>query len=1547
MKKSFLLPVQIIIFLLLLSVDSYGAQVGKRCSSAESVSVPSTITATLKYKGWEGSYYYYKFTAPTDGSIHIWSSGASYDTDLRLENDGCGSILKKDTSDNHDVDLTYDVVAGTTYIIKIYNYGRRDSFPLHIDFTPDSGSGGGGTIESAEDMCYDEPYTEGFCFGSVNFACKYVIPVRNIGSAELSQVRVVVAANNLFSFMSDCGTDDTSGNCQEASGISFWQASGFNSAINYDLQNMSSNEMHTIYNKSLFSFLNNEYGVYATYMKDGVLYQGELAKCENETQSGGRPFELRYKKSLYGDVKVLGNTILCKKVGGVCVESTQNNAHVNLQKVPQSQAKLELPQDAKIIYARLYWQGRDSYNSSWTTSKKEEAKTIRLRKTGDAYSDVTADVADFDMTSGGTIPIYSASANVIDIVHEAGWYEVEPSSFYTITGDTPDGLGAYGAWTLVVVYQDPNSDSNRLVTIFDGFQQITTELSEDPVIETDGFLTPRSGEVDSQAYLFVAEGDRDISGDTIEMAGKRYNTTFTDIDSDNAFNSRIDVDAPRTPDMNNNFGIDIHKYEVGTANGGLGILTQNETGAKFRFHTTQDYYFADLVVFSTELYVPQFCYDYAYAQNGIYFTEENDGSKDPEIVGEVATNANVDVKIYVRNKVDSDLEVKNMTVNIYDINTSQAKYVRDSVRIAMTKDLTPHRTSVMEENDAYVHGIDIGDIAANDYFYVYYQIDPIRASLHMPLHVQLQYDLKLDESSTIPYIRVLAKDVEMCSSANFEYQPEQSIFNVVHESYYDADEGGDNAYYNLPTQVVFRAGKFKVIALDPDNRDTLKSVSTMAAVEMIDASAFHDVNASCKEMDSSISKRVWVLFDDEQSTPFDQNALENAIANGQTDLDSLQEFYTMARKNTAFRVSYNVVDENNSLLEVENLGGGKYRLTNFPSYSTDSCSAAVTQDDPDATISAYCGSTGAGSDDSGMNIGELSKCMECIYGYRTQFVCSRDNFSIRPEAFSMRLIDGNDTIPDVVIENDGNEHIISAGYEYKLEINATTYTGEGNAQGYTGSIGNENTDRFAYMWLVPDGIDLSGCNDTSDKNMSTIFLDGENYALENGLYTDLRVSLHQVGKYRLALRDRTWTKVDSDAASMQHHTGAYFKPASQKDCKEDSGIVVPIGSTLLNGCEIWSEHNNTNISPAKYYHDYWVESVPYRFDVTDMGSSVGLNNDDPASVDFVYTADMQKESDGVYKDLNMSYHIYGVLEAQDKQGSGLSNFVEKCYAKTVEFDLPRSKYENEERVFTQSVEAVDDQEHRLLLRFNDVNDTVTVGEIEQKSFAKAQNGKANLRIRYNFKRLNHIAQNPKRMTFTTFSVKCKNESECVNLADGNSSYMPQGSVELDDNITFLYVKAHAKKTKINGSTGDVNITYEVFCSDSEDCNKTLLPDKSCTMSDDPRWCINTKHTPSFGSGGDIEQKRTNGHISVISLPTGTYPDKTTLEYDEKKGYPYRATMKMKPNEWLIYNKYNADADHNEFEVEFQKEGSKWIGSGETDTSSTTEKFGHKDRKLTW
>ena len=1432
-------------------------------------------------------------------------------------------------------------------------------------------------IENSDDICYMPVETSGImcinmgvCKGGLG--CQTSYPIRNIGSENLDNVQIHYDESGLGGSMGNSCQTSPDGSCSSKSNIDMGPMGFLGTTTSFEfadsIEPEQANTSISTQAGMSFSCLNGE-NLYAEYEKNNQKYRGKISPCppeNSEVSIGDRDFELRSKKTLFGDVKVIGNTVLCiLDASGSCVEpdNENHNANTDLQKSPESYSTLSIPDGATIEYARIYWQGRKPANSvtEWDNSSKISAGKIGLKFEGDAaFTTLHADIKDYSVIdSRNYVRIYSASADASSIVHSKGKYYVDTNTFYTSTGETltatsEDGLGNYGAWVLVVIYADPNSEKARNITIFDGYKQVT-QSADDVDISLSGFLTPRSGEVDSKTYVFTAEGDKYLKkkGDTINMAGLNFNASFTELGT---FDSRIDVNATRGPELKNNNGIDIHAYDTGTTEGGLGIIQAREKGAKFRFTSDQDTYFPSLVVFSTEVFLPELCYDYAYEQSSRHFTEQNSGDTLPKLTGSVFTHEPIEMTLFVQNLIDSDVSVTDMVFNVVDINTTQATYIDGSVQLAKTGDLVPQHISPTTTSDS-ITGVNIGDIGAQEYFYLYYNLSPSRNIMDMPINAYASYNIQVDGISE-EYYSVLGVKMPMCKSSNHVYNPVSGIFNVVHNDYYTWDGASGTQYYNLPTQITSREGNFKVIALNKEDHNSLENKSSIVAVEMFDVGQWNSPAGSCLNPKGAISERIWVIFDDENSTMFNKTALNGAIGLNNTIVNG-EEFYQVARGNAAFRISYNVTnDGDDSLVEISPPdASGNRKILNysrvFQGATTCSNGHSVLYNNGGSITSTSSVTNVCGEDGDSISDENLQACMECIYRIKTKAVCSRDNFAIRPEAFMIKLNDQKQNNPALKVRladnvsgvsyPDGEILKLAAGYNYNIEVNATNHISNNASPKYVQLYNTANTsDISMYSWEPRDGKITTGCNDTNNKGANMRFRNGE---------VDTNTSINQIGQYTLKIRDNTWTTVDNNFLFMTHHTAPYFLVPNLNenlDCIEDKSTTREVdaiaGSTKpLNGCVISSQHDRNS---TLKYRDYNLTIYPYKFDLNTTTKTIGLNSTPITNNSYVYMADMSKDE-------NVSFHLSGSIIPQGRDNGILSNFVDSCFAVPLDLNISKSDTKlldiNGDNVVFQA-----------LLNNLDINGDIN-GSLEQNNtittdnillqvpatyFQPNLNGSMNSRINLNYFRKNNKAVNPIVIRYTDYNVSCTNpQNNCQFNANLSSSQHTKGEFGINDNIPYYYARSHSQRYRFSDNNGTAFIYYEVFCSGSG-CDTTLLQDGSNSKTtDDPRWFINTQHNMNLGTAGAITQR--NNTLVTATTATGNHQDSSFVQYDGTRGYSYKTTMDTNASNWLIYNKYDVNATFNSFEVEFMKSDNSWAGLHETDSHTKSKAATQTNRRSMW
>ena len=485
---------------------------------------------------------------------------------------------------------------------------------------------------------------------------------------------------------------------------------------------------------------------------------------------------------------------------------------------------------------------------------------------------------------------------------------------------------------------------------------------------------------------------------------------------------------------------------------------------------------------------------------------------------------------------------------------------------------------------------------------------------------------------------------------------------------------------------------------------------------------------------------------------------------------------------------------------------------------------------------------------------------------------------------------------------------LSAGYKYNIEIKATNHVDNTQAVGYTKAYALSPNDTAEYTW-EPRGTVVTGCNDIEDKLLDIRFTNGT---------VDTNTSVYQVGEYRLNILDKTWTQVDSDPQYMSHHNGnTYFLDSTNKDCLVDSTAVYSVGlsnATPLVGCDTSSNHTNTDNNLV--YQDYNLTFHPYKFDVSSISPTVGINHDTMSATSYVYMTDLSK-------DQNMSFHLNGNIIAHGYYDNFMSNFVSSCFAKPLDLNITRS-----------SIDANVSYQYRL----NgggavDLNNSIVPIVLQDGNFTKELNGTAPTVLNFNFERDITASQNPEIITFTDYHVDCSVPADCTFNADLILDKTTKGEKTLNNATTrYYYGRTHAPRQKYidNGTiiNHDAFIYYEAYC--DEDGNKSLLQDgNTSTFSDDPRWYINTQHTNSYGTASNVTEKKTSGTMIIGTQPTGNHQDKVVVKYPGDKGYPYITTMQNDASSWLIYNKYNVNATKNEFSLEFNKNAGAYVGSGKS------------------
>lgn len=1209
-----------------------------------------------------------------------------------------------------------------------------------------------------------------------------------------------------------------------------------------------------------------------------------------------------------------------------------------------------------ILWAGIFWQGamhnnagnykqRRGYLSSGAVAYKNitsdesldietsDANKILIRFDNDtAYTQIKANDLYYNKAFGSYGGYYAAYADITTWLQgkqpDIGRHTITVANLSTNEG-RESGTGNYGGWSIVVIYKETAAaDAKaRNISIYKGYTKASSGNTPSP-IPISGFRLPSSGVVNAQFSTFSGEGeyiygndgneyDRMVISNQSDMSNSQ--TMPGAIDPDNIFDAilaGIDRDSGNDNDMTgNNNGIDVDSYDVSSIMTAYRDADSQISTVYIGLSSNNDYITPSMMAFSAELYKPNLCYDYAYKQGIHYFTEDNNGSQLPRIVGSgLDTSLPVDVEFYVQNKEDSDISLSNMTLNIQQIDTAQAIYTPNSTSIIAPGDVFAEPHVDTDYGESYNNDILVGNgvLDSEDYFYLYYSLDLKSSTLDMPLVIELNYQLNVAGANSYPTV-TYTTTLPLCSTDNFNYNPAYGIFNVEDSSLTYLNNG--HGYYNLPTQTVKRVGNFAVTAYEHDNSLTRKNVSTVVAVELVDAGAFHGIEATCTNPKASVTPRIWLTFDNNVSripltraeiqNAIDTGAISDAILNQTSKITTAEEFFQIASVNTAFRVSYNGAGSGD-LITVEPVsckdGGTCYDIGNFTEiikYNGGNCAQDVDGNPKNIDkIPQFCDNAGSGNG-ANMTQAELAQCMECVYGFDIHYLCSRDNFAVRPESFRMTLKDQNQTAStqkklininnDVTVEHN-NDNLFDddvfntvADYRYDLEINATSHQDDKSVVGYKTQFdisGSQPNQYISLRWH--DGTYNTSCNDTADQNFSATFLSGA---------ADINISSTNIGKYDLSIFDKIWTSVDWDSQYRNHHKFAkvtvsgteydavnvssyFFEGASDgTDCVINNSDV-PVTGTLtgitglslsgVSGCDITSA-NHTNVNTGAQFADIPLFFHPYRFNTAGLKPQIGPYTR-AGGQNFVYINTPNGD------DKNMTYNMNGTFYAAGENNESLSNFVNGCYASDVNMTL-YIKY-NHTLPTNQPYLSYDIVDHNTTnpnVKYWDPRDPLSPsaatseripssnGSSDQNRtwikqldnyFVKDMKGHITMDLGYNFKRNFNVPLNPRYIRMNDFNITYVTQPDGVK-ADMQDNFIIFGNKVLDQNVSFVYGRAKPAKTfyeRVTTASVNTPVSVVTYCDlgYTECQNRGILALDART--DESDWWLSVGHVTAQGDG---------------------------------------------------------------------------------------------------
>lgn len=1321
-----------------------------------------------------------------------------------------------------------------------------------------------------------------------------------------------------------------------------------------------------------------EYQITITFSPSSTTPSGSL--------DGEREFSLRYgghSTHVYGDIAATGGPVFCQDNGsGGCnwnytgylfdlnpvVVKDDNTFSLN-----SSTAALNLPGDingSDILWAGLYWQGHVFGRDNATgvaTARAGYDQVVMVDPQGERHTIVSTqnDYYGYDgqYVSGaydGHRFFYQSFADVTNIVRNSMTTTDRTFTVGEITAtstkdtyyindtklSTTVKWGNWGGWNLLVVYQgDPNLYVLKNIAAYDGFKFLiptfggtTSSMTID--LPDNSFYTPPTGTVNSRLTVFAAGAEKAIAKDNLEL--------WNDLNSDgtvnlnewqpvyNSLNPYVNPDYNQFNDsitylgshLNTtrifNPGIDIDTFDT------TDMINNAQSTTKIRASMTSnnnssDQTFIGSLALSVEMYTPRVCYMQSFTDdNGTALSSTNLPSIDDNISVMLTiknTGSEVAEKVRIYRTFDDTITYNENTTNYSNIDASGTALPEvEGDDAPLDGDLVEYNATNTEWT-MYV-GRNAADDTGGDIYPESSGEDPILINYTVSLKDLTPNDIEYSVAYTIPYLAVDPDKVEplpKCEDFNntiFGQAPPfiPATVDVV-------DKFNSTASYNSTMTPSDKYIGTKIAG---------KSGYTFDAVHLADDGTTAEAYPSTRKIGLTVLIK---LANDECTADYPFQNISETIATiepGDTSATAMDSVTMPAYANQKMRVTAYAMDweshtmtyggynncQHQSSLEgslcgvPSCLGSASNAIDAFPlntgNTTIDSNHARILEDCygvydpvtkafggtiPDSSpcnVNNYLGSCGGLNPNQNISPAQYATtygCLACILDI-SGGDCSSDNFAIRPDIFSLSTT--NTAFP----------LYLRAGEDYNLTVNAYNYGTAVNTLQYDqtgGAGGNLSLDQ---RLLLKDDT-----NATGGELEGTLVWSAWDFNMTDGLSTRsgaassevAGVQFDNVGKVHLQVQDQNWAAVD---------------------------INNPLDPTTADCDGAWICGGTT------------VTYIPHHFTLT------GLTiNDNNTSRNYTYVAELDPDDNTTYV---MAARVQTTIEARNK-GEGV----------TTNFKSGNLYYENPVAVTmiindTDLGDANATKIDEALLGFGldgDADGTKTITWDETNTSQV---------LRFNFSRDVDNPLNPFDINGTDLNITATSDyhptDDTIGRVYGDENGTAAGTAH------FYYGRSHAPRYRVEGNDGNLTIYYEVYCSTTADsagrtCDVTTYgggtPLANGILSvDDVRWFRNELHTVAD-----------DGNVTGVTGKTSIFDNELAktnrgwpvwgFTYTGNKGYPFKGTVNMTTDPWLIYHRFDENATVNTFELEFNSATGGWTGVDRSNVAVDVNASTNTNRRIEW
>jgi len=1388
---------------------------------------------------------------------------------------------------------------------------------------------------------------------------EYTIQVQNSGSADTSGVKVTDTLDPQLGFISIDGGSDWI--CSHGSDIVCdYVANGGVFAAGSTAQDI----VITVGAPSSEMNITNTAKVESELLEANTANNSssvDVSINDGTSQTQGVPLSVYRYWNLSGDMKLIANANINwdgKTVRKGVLPPPDYNDQANMVYVDtdsnsntfnSSSSTLTLDANRTIIWAGLYWEGhictitRSSNNTRFNnttlgckydhlpsdrnTYKKAKRKLdiVKLRIPGSGYQKIQAntlhaieDTTTYQFSNGAFAytrkdATYSGFKDITDLVKESGEYSV--ANLVLTEGMTNSG-GNYGGWTILVVYKDDTQQMQyKNITVFNGFQFITTDNNP---LSISGFLTPQSGDVKASVAFFTADGDPVPGGVARMQVGKDPNNLQRigdDISpATNLFNSTMsELGSLINPGVTTTYGVDADRIDVSD------FMTNSQTSTSFMLDVRTpsggvDHYSISMFAFATDLTSPLI----------------DDFSKTAVIIDKDGTRraAGPDEPIYPDSDLEYTITFENTgdeiaeAVEIFDdFDFDGLSQALDIGHFDLTRLKLYEGAGTTNEVSNANCGYDIADRR------VYCRLDSVAIDAIYTMRFVVHVKERLDASMF---------DTNATNTAYAKYKnPNGNDYIARYETpiTHESVGGKSNA---------LNAGKFTKIDMSGQtyisidaineryNYSEDRNITTKIVNQPFNIKLVHKNRAGSQSGYEAWhnSKPMPVLVTLENDGKRMPPLGVSSFGNGNSEVILRNLILGNAFRDERFKMAY--LDWNTILKwapstsacilnndQSVNLNGlpacfnsYEYVKDIFPTASFPSIAACY---GIDANISA--GSTypcnPLAYDSTGTPRGAISPevyrnpygCYQCIAEAfpRASIRYSTDNFAARPDRF---VFDSNDSAyPD----------LLRSGRDYNLTLHApdgaNNDTLDYNTTGQSLRMADPTLDPDG---KIPSNIILEGNSTITATDIN--ITDGVSADKNGNIQPFATVSFNNVGEVALNIYDNAWTYVDAD------------------DTPDDCNITI-------------NPQNNIPIEAGRRI----CGSVKTRFIPDHFGLTAKLEDHDKPGA-FTYLSD----------DLNMSAHVILAVRAENADNNITTNFKTGAYENPVTIDLNVTDW-NSSLVANRPSPRLDTNitireiSTPTLLGFGTGGDANGTHTIDRNSSTP---------LLFNYARQIDKPKDP-------FEIKGEEANLTVTSTYTSSSLLtgktaPEGSADITgtglaaDSAIFYYGAAQPQKFFYKDVTTNSVLTpvyVTIYCDTNMSTNRTkctnmgIVLDKAAYSGNDNKWWRAIKHDMTNNDGNvTLSRSALTPHgkvnpadptpltIKKIAGPEGGMDNNVTVSRNPGDPIPYTVQIDLGngTSKWLIYNKTGPFSPTPFEQVEFIAPSStstsgngNWSGLGET------------------